>query len=103
MFTVVLSFTVACDVMLALGLLGHLLAGGLHGMNDWIMHIGAEGGIHMVQDGPGAVQMRFPSKATVYARFACSSGFLLLLTAGSWWGRRILQQNAKSDRAMNRG
>jgi hypothetical protein len=95
-FTFTLTLAIVCDVVLALGLLGHLCSGGLRGMNGWIMHIGTEGRIRVVQIGPERVRFEFPSKASVYREFGVTCAFLLMVTVGSWLGRRRLRRPAKA-------
>ena len=98
MFTVILTLAVVFDLVFALQLLGHFFTGGLHGMNGWIMHIGAGGGIRIVQIGPGTATVEFPSRGIAYWNFARVCSFLLLLTFGSWWVRRVLSQGTKAHR-----
>jgi hypothetical protein len=93
-FTVVLILMIAGDLMLALELFGHLFSGGLRSVNAWIMHMGTGGRINIAQAGPDSVQLEFPSKATIYGRFAGSCVLLLLGTVGSWWSRRLSKRKA---------
>ena len=95
--TLVLTFAIVCDVAIAVGLLQHLISGGLRGMNRWIMHIGTEGGMTVEQAGPDSMTLKFPSRANIYGTFICCCAFLVFVTVGSWWGRRILKAKTRLE------
>jgi hypothetical protein len=95
-FTVILTLAVVFDTIFVLQLLGHLFAGGLHGVNGWIMHIGAGGRIRIIDTGPGTATVKFPSRKIAYWNFALVCSFLLVLTSGSWWARRVLSQGTQA-------
>jgi hypothetical protein len=94
-FTLVLTLAVVWDVIFALELVGHFFSGGLRGVNDWIVHIGTEGRIRMVQTGPGTAQVWFPSEASVFGGFAATCVFLVFVTIGSWWGRQFFESKKR--------
>jgi hypothetical protein len=95
-FTFTLALAIVCDVVLALGLLGHLFSGGLRGMNRWIMHIGTEGRMRVERIGPDSVRLEVPSETNVYGEFVITCALLLMVTIGSWLGRRWLRRNTKA-------
>jgi hypothetical protein len=68
------------DAMLLFGMLANLFAGGLQGVNAWIVHIGTEG------------RLAVPNRAKIYEEFGIYCTFLLLLTVASGRVLRLLHR-----------
>jgi H+/Cl- antiporter ClcA len=75
--TLIWVLALVWHVMFALELLGHFFTGGFDGASDWIIHINTEG------------RLEFPSRASIFTRFAVTYAFLILVTVSAWWGRRF--------------
>lgn len=95
--TLVLTVAIVFDALVVLQMLGHLFTGGLRGVHGWIMHIGTAGRITVVQEGPDSMTLKFPSRANIYGTFICFCAFLVFVTVGSWWGRRILKAKTRLE------
>ena len=95
LLTVALTLAIVFDGLVLLQILGALFTHGLRGVNGWIVHIGMAGRITVVEVERDSMTLKFPSRASAYANFACFSAFLAFVTGGSWWGRRALKNKAQ--------